>query len=314
MGDVLMNLPAIRLLRQSFPKAWIALLVDDSTADLLKGHPDVDEVMSIDARKLKTSFRGRHQLIRDIRLARFQLAVVSNPDKFLHLLVFLAGIPRRVGWRRKWGFLLSKGLEDRKNANLKHEIESNLDLARLVSTAKEWDGALGLPVDEHARNKLRERLANDLSGYRGIIALHTGSSNPAKRWSRENFSELCRLIRSRSSYRPILIGDAREKDLADQIVRLADGWPLNWAGALTLKELVALLNDRNVKTLVSADSGPVHVAWMSGTAVVALYAQNVPGSNPARWGPLSGKSRVLHKPMNEISPAEVFSAIESVVE
>jgi ADP-heptose:LPS heptosyltransferase len=54
----------------------------------------------------------------------------------------------------------------------------------------------------------------------------------------------------------------------------------------------------------------VHVAWLHGTPVVALYAKNKPGSDPVRWGPRSAKSAVIHKPISEISPDEVMGALE----
>ena len=69
MGDVLMNLPALRLLRQSYPKAWIAMLVDASVAELLKGHPDFDEVMTVSAGESFGKLLGR------VRQARFDMEI-----------------------------------------------------------------------------------------------------------------------------------------------------------------------------------------------------------------------------------------------
>ena len=71
MGDVLMNLPALHVLRQSYPKAWIALLLDRSVAGLFRGHPDLDELIIVDAAELKQSGRKRRKLAQELRKARF---------------------------------------------------------------------------------------------------------------------------------------------------------------------------------------------------------------------------------------------------
>src|ERR1041385_7693586 len=80
IGDVLMNLPAIRLLRQTYPKAWITLMLDRSVSDLLNGHPDIDEVWPVSAGEIKKSFRCRVLLTQKIKQAGFDLGIASNPD------------------------------------------------------------------------------------------------------------------------------------------------------------------------------------------------------------------------------------------
>ena len=88
---------------------------------------------------------------------------------------------------------------------------------------------------------------------------------------------------------------------------------LDLTGKTSWQELAALLADERVKTLVSSDSGPVHIAWILGKPVVALYARGVPGSDPVRWGPRGGRSRVIFKPMNEIKTDEVLQKLEEVL-
>ena len=308
LGDVLMNLPAIRVLRQSFPKSWLAVGVDSSVADLLKGHPDIDEVMAVDGKALEASAKARWKLIADIRKARFDLAVVSNPNKFLHLAVFLGGIGIRVGYRRKWGFLLNRTLRDRKDEAAKPEIDMNLDLVRLAAE-KNWDGGLVIPADERAVKDVGERLGRECPGDSAIIAAHVGTSNPDKRWAAEKFAELCDKIQANEFLKVILIGGAEEAVHSERVASGMRTPVTDWTGRLSLKELTAFLKHPRVKTLVSSDSGPVHIAWMSGKPVVALYAKNQRGSNPMRWGPRDGKSQVIYKPMAEISSDEVYGRI-----
>lgn len=303
IGDLLMNLPAIGVLRESFPKAWITVLVKPSCAGLLKGHPDIDEVMERDAR----SFR----LFWKIRSIHYDVAVVSNPDKFMHALVFLCGIPVRAGYDQKWGFLLNARLKKDESFLRLHEIHRNLKLTSLVA-AKPWNGNFPLPSETPAVKAVSTLLAEISPNDRPILAVHAGTSNPAKRWPAESFARLCDLVSNEGRYEIALIGGPEEAAVSAEVQQKTSVKLLNLTGRLRLGELAAFLSNPRVKALVSADSGPVHIAWMSGTPVVALYAKNVPGSDPSRWGPLDSKSEVIYKPMNEISAGEVYEKLKKV--
>ncbi len=313
MGDVLMNLPAIRLLRQAYPKSWMTVLVDAPAEDLLRHHPDIDEVMAIPAKKIKESFFYRLELARLLRKGKFDLAVVSNPDKGLHQAVFLAGIPRRVGYRRKWGFLLTRSAADRKAVSGRHEIDSNLELMKLL-TDKTWDGRLLLSPDESAKISVEGLLAKSFPDSRQILAVHPGTSNPAKRWAADNFARLCELLRNEKNLALALVGGAEERQVSKEIRAKTNARVVDLTGGLSLSELTAFLGHERVRLLVSSDSGPVHIAWISGTPVVAMYAKDVSGSDPARWGPRDGKSEIIHKPMAEISVPDVFEAVKRILQ
>ncbi len=303
MGDVLMNLPAVRLLRQTFPKAWLTFLCDKSVAPLLEGHPDLDEVMAVDAATLKSGFGPKKKLIDAVRRAKFDLAVVSNPDKFLHALVFAAHVPHRVGYARKWGFLLTKSMPDEKSGG-RHEIDLNLELASLASD-KAWDGTLALPEDEGAKKRVESLLVGVATP---LVALHPGTSNPKKRWPEERFAELASRL-SLEGCAVAFVGGAEEAPVSDRIAKAAGVRALDLTGKLSLRELAALFQSGRVQTLVSTDSGPVHVAWMAGTPAVALYAKDAVGSDPRRWGPRDRKSRTVWKPMADISVEEVLCLV-----
>ncbi len=312
LGDVLMNLPAVHLLRQTYPKCWLTWMVDRSVAGILKGHPDIDEVLEIDGAELERSAAYRRGLLRQIRSAKFDLAIASNPHKFFHWMLFSAGIRLRVGWRRKWGFLLNRSLPDNKAAQLQHEIDSNLRLAGLVSS-KKWDGSWGPLADEETVRRIDSRLAKEIPKDKMVVAIHPGTSNPAKRWDGEKFLEICQRLARGGRYAPVLIGGSEETAISREVVRRCEEPVTDWTGVLSLKELAAFLGLSRVKTLVSCDSGPVHVAWIQGKPVVALFAKNIRGSDPLRWGPRSPGSIAIHKNIQDITADEVYAALCGVL-
>ncbi len=313
MGDVLMNLPAIRLLRQTYPKAWITLAVDQSVASLFQGHPDIDEVYTLDARQIQNSASYRASLRRSIKKIKFDMAVVSNADKHLHWLVFGAGIPVRLGWARKWGALLTHRLRDDKHSTLRHEIDSNIDLVSLL-TDKKWDDRLSLVVERESLDKVDRWLSALDPKFGSYVVLHTGTSRPEKRWRAEHFKDLALRITSKFHKGVIFIGDESEEGVIRPILSsLEAGAAISWAGRTTLQDLVALFSVSKVNALVSCDSGPLHIAWIMGKPVVGLYAANVDGSDPRRWGPKSVSSRVIHRSMDAIGVDDVERALSEVL-
>ena len=269
MGDVLMNLPAIRRIRQNHPKAWLTWMVDRSVAPLLRRHPDVDELLEVDALQLKQD--------------------------------------------RKWGFLLSRRLKDDKDRASRHETQSNLRLAGLLGE-KPWDGSWALPLDEDSSRSIEKRLSEEFGvGGSPLVAIHPGTSDEAKRWPLENFQVLCKRLLDQGRARIVLVGGSEEEPISRKLMAALGEGACDWTGALGLAELSALLHSPRVKTLVSVDSGPVHVAWLHHKPVVALYAKNKTGSDPARWGALSAGSVCLYKDIRKISPEEVFRAVEGIL-
>ena len=192
-------------------------------------------------------------------------------------------------------------------------MDLNLDLVSLASD-KAWDGTIRLPVDFAASTHLENLLAKDGLSHQDILAVHVGTSNPEKRWSAKSFAKLCDLVQSDGSLRVVLVGGVEEKTYSSDVASLSQRPLIDWTGLLKLQELAALFNHPRVRALVSSDSGPVHIAWISGTPVVALYAKNAAGSNPARWGPRDHRSEVIYKSMKDISADEVYASLRNVLQ
>ncbi|MCG3175935.1 MAG: hypothetical protein MOGMAGMI_00872 [Candidatus Omnitrophica bacterium] len=304
IGDVLMNLPALRALRLSYPKSWITLVADRPVAELLKGHPDLDEVMPVDAGALAASGRSRAALRAALKGGGFDLAIVSNPDRHLHHLVWASGIGVRLGQDRKWSFLLNKRIPAPVDPAL-HEIERNLRLVSAV-TSRGWDGRIELPADAEIERRISERLTAETRGSKSVVLLHTGTSDPRKRWPADRWAELGRSLEGRSGCRPVVVGGPEEAAAAAE-VRAACPDALDWTGGTTLRELAALTRDPRVAAMISADSGPAHIAWISGCRLVVMYPTDCPGSDPQRWGPRgSAPTAVIRRSVADITAEDVL--------
>ena len=324
MGDVLLNIPAIRALKQSFNSSIVAL-VNPDVKELLEGSPEIDQILSFDEGKWNKSLLIRLKLLLQIRKMRFDLVVILNPSKRFHILTYLAGIPRRLGYDRKWGFLLSHKIEDRKFLGKKHEVEYNLDLVRSIGASTE-DKRISIKLGQEDAQFVEDLLLKyAIKDKDLIIAIHPHSSNPAKCWPKENFAHLIDELFLRFSAKVVIIGTAQDRSLVIKLIALTKYAPINFSGKLTLKQLAAFF--KRCALLISNDSGPVHIACAVNTPTAVVFGRNIPGVSPIRWGPWGNGHIIFHrnpgcspcldrdcpynfKCLTSITPEEVIEAVE----
>ena len=311
LGDVLLTLPTVHALRRTFPGVRITLVVRPTIRDLLTGHPDVDEVIAYDDKgKPEFNWRRTDRLARKLRANRFDVAVVSNPKRELHVAVFLAGIPIRVGYHRKWPFLLTHTVEDRHATTPLHQAQLNLGLLEAIRLRLETP-SLRIPVSTEELVAAHALLARQgLAETARIIGLHPWSSNPAKQWPAEQFRAVAEGLVTRG-YRVLLIGGEEERSQADRFLAPLRVPVCDLTGRLHLRQLAAVLVC--CRALVTNDSGPMHLAAAVGTPTVALFGHGTAGG-PRRWGPWGRGHRILHRALlSAIEPADVIDAVGELV-
>ncbi len=307
IGDLLMNVPVMRRLRQNFPKSYLTVLAHEASAPVLSRQPDIDEVLPVSDGLLATP-AGRWDLARRLRSRRFDCAVVSNPAKFLHFAAWFGGIPVRAGYGRKWGFFLNRRIPDRKAAAGRHEIDSNLELLDAFCP-QAWDGTIDLGFRANASETGAVLRRFGLEGDRRIVAVHLGTSDPRKEWPLSQWGEVIGGLARDGSLRVVLVGASLDAARRASLGLAASPDLLDLTGRTTLPELAVLLGQSAL--LVSTDSGPYHLAWMQGASVVGLFVKAAGGSSPGRWGVYPGFAKCveIHKAADEIRPAEVLDAI-----
>jgi len=105
-GEFLLNIPALRALKETFASARIIAVVDPRVKGLAGRVPFIDETIGWAGGE--HSFSQWRGLLGVLRKNSPDLAIILNPSKEFNLLAFLAGIPRRIGYDRKWGSCLTK--------------------------------------------------------------------------------------------------------------------------------------------------------------------------------------------------------------
>ncbi|MEW6075071.1 MAG: lipopolysaccharide heptosyltransferase II [Candidatus Omnitrophota bacterium] len=293
IGDVLLSTPVIKALRQAYPCAYIAMMVRPYAADIVEGNPYLDEVIMCAKEKEDKGILGTFSLARRLRRKRFDACFVLHPTARLHLLMYLTGIPRRIGYDRKFGFLLTDRIIHDKQTGKKHESEYSLDVIRSLGI-KPGDNDPFMPIrpDSEAWAERELKDAGICSDDK-VLAIHPGASCRSKLWPEENFASVCDILAQRVGFKVVIVGGPKDTGIAQNIVARMRHRAVNFAGKTSVSQLASLL--KRCSLFISNDSGPVHIASALKVPVVVIFGRSQKGLSPLRWGPLGEKNRVLHK-------------------
>jgi ADP-heptose:LPS heptosyltransferase len=165
-------------------------------------------------------------------------------------------------------------------------VEHNLTLVEQAGAAKT---TVRFPIVARAGDDevvARELVAQNLTDF---FVLNPGGGWRSKCWPAERYGELHRALVSRYGWRGVVSFGPGEEDLAQAVVA-ASGSPQPVKLALDLGPLMALM--RRTKFVVSADTGPLHLASALGAPVVGLFGP----TDPSRNGPYSPEDVVVRNP------------------
>ena len=99
IGDVILSLPMLPLIKRHFPHARISVLVRNYTRELVEQHSCVDEVLVYEH---EDSVRVLWQTLKRIRGRKFDLAILPYPRFRSTLVVYFSGIRTRVATGYRW--------------------------------------------------------------------------------------------------------------------------------------------------------------------------------------------------------------------
>jgi heptosyltransferase-3 len=264
LGDVLLTTPLIRSLRRARPDATLDMLVFSGTERILKGNPDIDNVMTVIT---PASVAETLRLVRRL-WRRYDLAVSTQTGDRPTFFAVIAG-------RRRLGLIPHEnglGAWWKRNAH-QHPVTVNPHSHR-VDELLRLASALGLP--HYPDIVCPQGSSADTVAPRGPYAvLHPNPMYRYKRWNDTAWRELARGLIDRGLAVVVTEGrDPAERAYVDglwgpgvsQVVR--EHGRLDWAG------LAALI--KGAAVYVGPDTSITHLAAGSGCATVALYGPTSP--------------------------------------
>jgi len=273
LGDVLFSTPAIRAIRKKHPGAFLAALVVPRCKAILSGNNYLDEIMVLDEEGRHKGLLGKMRLISDLRIRRFTAAYILRPSLTRTLCVFLAGIKKRIGFGGKKGelFLTEKvpvfpGVMHR--ADMYYHLVTK---TKIPESERYYD----FFVSSEDRSFIDDLLKkNNLGLQKSLVVLHVGGNWNLKLWPKENFVRLIDILVSDYHADVIISGGVKEHSLASDIASKTRIKPFIACGSTTLKQLAALFKKSDC--VISADSGPLHVAMAVEAKTVSLFGPTSP--------------------------------------
>ncbi|MEK6539033.1 MAG: glycosyltransferase family 9 protein, partial [Deltaproteobacteria bacterium] len=112
IGDAVLCLPALKVLKTACPQAAITVLAKPWVGPIFFNNPSVKQVIDYDISRRHRGIFGKWKLIKDIRKYGFDSAVLFQNAFEAAMIVFMAGIPVRIGYARDLrGFLLTNPIK-----------------------------------------------------------------------------------------------------------------------------------------------------------------------------------------------------------
>lgn len=306
IGDFVLTLPAIGLLRDAFPKARIEVLGYPHIASLAEGRYYADRVRSIEYGPMSGFFAKSGDLNAELSeyFAGFQQVVsfLFDPDGIFEANVRRCGVrnflpafrrPSRVHAAREWAAPLE---------SLALYLQD--PAAKLFPSEDDRSAALAwLNGKTHVRG----------SRHKSVIrfAIHPGSGSSKKNWSVHKWGVLgLRLIDAFPGAELILVGGEADDDALQKIKRC---WPADRfreARDLALPLLAAIL--RECDLFCGHDSGVSHIAGAVGVRSLLLFGP----TDPLVWAPANSTVRVVVAPggsLEQLSESEVRAVLWELI-
>lgn len=291
VGDVVLTLPLVGVLKHLFPKSFIAFLTRAYTLPLVENCPLVDQIIEYEPAGCHHGRKGHHKLAQTLSAFQFDAALFCFPRWELVLAAKRAGIPHRLGTGFRWySFLFTQKIYEHRKHCLKHELEYNVALASLLSREKLPPPSYGLHLKESLL-RWRDETLQKFGLENGYAIIHAGNGGSAPNLSLTQYRTVRNFLLEHTSWKILLTGSLSEKGkVADLLEEALAKRMVNGAGKFNLEELMAVVS--GAKLLISSSTGPLHLADALGVPVAAFYCPRPP-STPKRWGPFTQPQGVL---------------------
>lgn len=288
LGDVLFSTAAIRNIRRNFPDSFIACIIPSRCYPVLKGNPNLDEIIIFDEKDRHKGILARFDFVRSLKARGFDIAFLLHRSFSRALICRLAGIPKRIGYyTRKRSFLLTQKIMPPLRDSL-HRIDYYLDIIEKAGLKIE-DRYTEFYISGEDIKFIQEFLSkNSVSNKDFLVVINPGGNWLSKRWPKEYWAELADKLIERFGAKVVVTGGHNDISLAAQIKEGMKFRPIIACGVFNLKQLGALAKEASI--FITADTGPLHIANSVGAKkIIAIFGP----TSPKVTGPYPLKNVVI---------------------
>jgi len=286
IGESVLTLPAINILKKKFPKANIDILLTERNKDVYFENKDLNKIIPVKLNPLsieKLIFKNykKYDLVIDME----EYLNISS------IISFFVG-EKRIGFSHNIRSMLYT--DTTRYNDGQHASQTFADLLKPLDIDYKVNQLVKLNHSVNDKKFIDNLLKNKINKKDFIVGIAPGAAESAKSrmWPKENFAELSnQLIKSKKNIKIIFTGNNEEKELINKIISKIKekNKVINLAGKITLKQLFYLITKCNL--FISNDAGPMHIAAAQDIMAIGLFGPNL----PIRFKPLNKQSISIYK-------------------
>ncbi len=307
VGDVCHTVPVVRRIQHYWPETNITWVIGKLEHTLVGDIPGIEFII-FDKSKGLAAYQSLRQAMKGRQfdvLVQMQVSLRASLASLLISSKIKLGFDRQRAKDYQWLFTNQKIAAVSKQ----HVMDGLFEFARALGVHDdliEWN----IPIPPEAAAFADNVLSIETPGDKKFLVISPCSSarfRNWRNWSAQGYASVSDFAVEHCNMQTVLTGgpSSQEKEMGENIVKLAKYKPINIIGKTNLKQLLAVI--KKARVLVSPDSGPAHMATTVGTPVIGLYVT----SNPARTGPYLSQQWVVNK-YSEAIEAELGKTIEQV--
>lgn len=260
LGDIVHVVPALRLLRNNFPCSKLGFVCWPSMGEIIPAELKI-KLFYISP---SDGLSGLLKTAAAIRREKFDLLFDFLGNPTTAYLSILSGIKRRYGFDYRIRRLAY--------THCYHQNDSSMYLSELFVDFLNNFGIFGEPVyrpmrSEKALPELLDKKIKDCK--RPLCVINPNATYDSKAWPEEYFASFIRLWHSYAGSRVLLTWGPGEQEKVQRLINMVGERYAFTHGALELKQFMTLLSKADL--FLTADTGPMNLAWALDVPVVALF-------------------------------------------
>lgn len=277
IGDMVMAQSLFITLKQQYPDCLIDVIAPQWSLPILKRMPEVNAGISAEVAHGEFSFFKRRQLGLSLKAKKYTHAIVIPRSWKAALIPYFANVPVRTGYRGEFRYGLLNDIRGLDKKILKQTVQRYVAHAfrNRISSPPVTPYPL-LQVDTKNQSQLLDRFGLKLD--KPVVCMMPGAEyGPAKQWPIAYYAELANLLVAKG-WQVWILGSEKDSAAGAQIVDDTAGDVFNLCGKTQLVDTVDLLFCAT--SVVSNDSGLMHVASAVGVEVNVIYGSSTPDYTP----------------------------------
>lgn len=291
VGEVVMTLPVLDIVRRNYPNAFLAMLVESPCEEIFEADTRVDKVFVFNKPFLRSlpyhkQMKAFWEFVASLRKQRFDLAIDLHNVSRSQWLTFLSGATERVGVKtRALTHHLHTTTVEALRDTRQHNIARYLQILKTMGMNVE-EYTYQMSLSEDALLWADQWMKQHTLGNRVRVVLHPGAAHIHKCWLPDQFARIGDLLTESNQAQIIITCGPNERTLSEDVQRQMRS-PSQVISDISLQQMAALLAKSDL--LISNDTGPTHISSVVGTPTIAVIGP----TNPYVSGPATTCSRIV---------------------